>query len=381
MNVPMEVEFNRPAKYTRMEVLGAGACGETVRIRDEAMDAEFVAKKYCPVVSESDDANTFEELLRRFRDEARILFRLNHPNVVRVFNYFDYSEHKTSYIIMEYVEGSEILDFLKANPAAADRVFEGVVAGFGHLQLRGVLHRDIRPANILVSENGNPKIIDFGFGKQIEVDASAEEKSISLNWWCEIPPEFGEGIYDFQTEVYFVGKLFQLAVETCQLSDFKYLRLLGKMCEKDRARRTASFADIQREILRGKFSDLSFTETEISTYRAFAEELSELISSISADARLESDPQTIVSKLEELYRKTMLEETLVAPNKLAQIFVKGDFKYWTSAKVYVETMLKFLELLRGLSEEKKGIVLENLVLRLEAKERTRDSYVDDEIPF
>ncbi|WP_170429270.1 serine/threonine protein kinase [Ruegeria arenilitoris] len=382
MSKTKKIEFNRPAKYTLLDVLGNGACGETVRLRDEGMDADFVAKKYLPIISENQDPALFSELLGRFRDEARILFRLNHPNVVRVFNYFDYSEYKTSYILMEYVSGLELLDYLKQNPANADRVFEGVVDGFAHLQLRGVLHRDIRPANILIEESGTPKIIDFGFGKEIDLEQSTDDrKSISLNWWCETPPEFDDSIYDFQTEVYFVGKLFQLAIQECGLSDFKYRLLLVSMCDPDRASRTGSFEDVKRSINEGKFSELSFSDGEIDTYRKFAGALSEVVSSIRSDARFDRDPGKVLGKLEELYRKTMLEEKLAAPNKLVSVFVLGAFRYWTSTEIEVETLLKFIELLRGLSEEKRSIVLDNLILRLEASERTEPKLEDDDIPF
>lgn len=385
MSIPEKIEFNRPAKYQRIDVLGSGACGETVRIRDEGMDAEFVAKKYCPVISKDDEPDLFHELLNRFRDEARILFRLNHPNIVRVFNYFDYSEYHTSYIIMEYISGSEILDHLRLHPANADRVFEGVVAGFAHLQSRNVLHRDIRPANIMIDDTGVPKIIDFGFGKHIGNGGDTMEgKSISLNWWCETPPEFSEGTYDFQTEVYFVGKLFQQAVESCNLDYFKYRLLLGSMCEPDRANRVESFSVVQGKIARGKFAELSFSNEEISTYRKFADQLTSLVSSVEADARFERDGDVIVTKLEELHRKSMLEETLPAPNNLAKILIVGGFRYWKNTDVYVEVVQKFVELLRGLSEEKRGVVVENLIMRLEAVERTAAkvySDIDDEIPF
>ncbi len=302
MHKAKTIEFNRPAKFTLLEVLGSGACGETVHIRDEGMDADFVAKKYLPIISEEENPGLFLDLLGRFRDEARILFRLNHPNVVRVFNYFDYSEYKTSYIVMEYVSGLELLDYLKKNPANADRVFEGVVDGFTHLQARGVLHRDIRPANILIDETSTPKIIDFGFGKEIGLGQREDDrKSISLNWWCETPPEFADNIYDFQTEVYFVGKLFQLAIQECGLSDFKYRLLLISMCESDRSRRTQSFEDVKRSINEGKFAELSFSDGEVETYRNFAGELSEVVSSIQSDARFDRDPTKVLVKLEALY--------------------------------------------------------------------------------
>ena len=340
-----EIEFNRPAKYTLVEELGSGACGATVLLRDEGMGTDLVAKKYRPFFQEGEDDALYAELLNRFRDEARILFRLNHPNIVRVFNYYDYPEIKTAYIVMEYIEGSELLDFLNDNPFAAERVFEGIVDGFSHLQDEGVLHRDIRPANILVRPSGTPKIINFGFGKALEKEGVSDDpKSISLNWWCETPPDFVDGIYDFQTEVYFVGKLFEKALSDGGLTEFKYKLLVGRMCEPDRQLRIDSFQQIQTQISLGKFDELAFSEPEISTYREFAGQLS-------------------------------------APNKLAGVFIHGAFSYWKNSEIQVSTIQRFITLLRGLTEEKKGIVIENLTARLDASERTDPPYLGDEIPF
>lgn len=324
---PKGIEFNRPTKYGFIKELGSGACGATVLLRDEGMNCEFVAKKYRPIVTKDDDNEMFQELLRRFRDEARILFRLNHPNVVRVFNYYDYPEFDTAYILMEHVSGDEFLDFLKNQPSDVDRIFEGVVDGFAHLETMRVLHRDIRPANIMVDRDGVPKIIDFGFGKQLEAGSEdLDAKSISLNWWCDTPPEFQDGIYDFQTEVYFIGKLFQLAINEIGLSGFKYRILLGNMCEPDRQLREQSFHDVQSKINRGKFEDLDFSAEEIATYREFADELLSVVSSVSSDARFERDVAKLLAKLESLYRSTMLEESLSAPNKLVSLFVLGAFR-------------------------------------------------------
>jgi serine/threonine-protein kinase len=380
LSLPSQIEFNRPAKYRIVKVLGRGACGETVQIRDDDMGCDFVAKKYQPVVSESANPSLFKDLLARFRDEARILFQLNHSNVVRVFNFYNYEEHRTSYIIMELVSGSNVLEYIGDNPANADKIFEGVIAGFAHLQERKVLHRDIRPQNILVSDGGVPKIIDFGFGNRIEFEEIGKEKSISLNWWCDIPPEFGSGIYDLQTEVYFVGKLFQMAVEEHNLTDFKYMRLLREMSEPDRGRRIESFSDVQRSIFEGKFSALVFSESEIKVYREFSASLVEIFSSIQSDAKFERDTTKIIGHLEGLYRRAMLEENLAAPINLARVFISGSFRYWKNVEFEVVLLRNFIELLKGVSEERRRIVIENLIMRLEGIERTEPDF-GDEIPF
>jgi len=384
MTIPEQIEFNRPAKYKYVQILGNGACGETIHIRDEGMACDFVVKKYRPIFLEAENFDLFSELLRRFKEEARILFSLNHPNVVRVYNFFDYSEHKTSYIVMEYVSGKDLLEYLSEHPENADRVFEGVIDGFVHLAESSILHRDIRPANILINNHGAPKIIDFGFGKQISEELGVfDDKSISLNWWCEIPPEFGDGVYDFKTEVYFVGKLFQLAMKECSLSDFKYRNLLTGMSEADRDERTDSFRDVQRLIVQGKFDEIKFSHFDIKKYRAFVDELISAVSTIQSDAKFEKNPEKIINRLETLYKKTMLEEFIPLSTKLISIFISGgEYRYWKRSSIRVDSLKNFIELIRGASGERRNIILENVLMRLEAVDRKDPEIdLDDEIPF
>ena len=283
--LPTEIEFNRPRKYRTIRVLDGGACAQTALVHDDDMGIDLVIKKYQPIVSAKDEPRFYRELLDRFRDEAKILFKVNHPNIVRVFNFFDYREANTSYIVMEFVEGDDILSFLSKNAIDCEKVFEKLISGFAHLEGRGILHRDIRPMNILVTAGGDPKIIDFGFGKVVDGIERNESKSISLNWWCDPPPEFSESLYDFQTEVYFLGKLFEQAIQANSLSDFKYLNLVRKMCEPSRASRFASFSEINKSIIGGKFRNIDFSENEIEIYRDFSHELFHHFSEIDQNAK------------------------------------------------------------------------------------------------
>ena len=100
---------------------------------------------------------------------------------------------------MESIDGHEIDNYLRQHPENINEIFFQVIEGFTHLENRSILHRDIRPQNILVDTKGTVKIIDFGFGKQIQAEEDFG-KSISLNWWCEIPLDFKDKIYDFKTK-------------------------------------------------------------------------------------------------------------------------------------------------------------------------------------
>lgn len=381
--ISKEIEFNRPKKYRVVDVLGRGACGETLRLHDDDMDVDVVVKKYSPIISKESAPQQFQELIERFRSEARILFQLNHPNIVRVFNYYDYSESDTSYIIMEYVSGLDIVEYIDHNPIEFDLVFEKVIGGFEHLEREGILHRDIRPSNILVSGSGEPKIIDFGFGKQIDVDLTIENKSISLNWWCEAPPEFSQSIYDSQTEVYFVGKLFEHIIQEASLSGTKYANTVAKMCSAPRAHRYQSFKEVLRVLNQELFEDIDFTDDEISTYRMFADGLSRIFSTIGPSANFAREVSTIIDGLESLYQTVRLERDLPDPVGLCRVFVSGEFRYFKSNTLEVHLVANFLNLLKTLSGSRKEIVIANLISRLDAipKSEPKPMTLDDGIPF
>ena len=382
-----EVEFNRPKKYRTIGVLGSGACGETVHIYDEDMGVDIVVKKYCPFFPKADDQKLFDQLIERFRDEARILFQLNHPNVVRVFNYYDYSEYDTAYILMEYISGADIVSHLKKAPLSFDQVFEKVVGGFEHLELKGILHRDIRPANILVTSEGEPKIIDFGFGKRFDLNQSDRGKSIDLNWWCEEPPEFADSIYDDQTEVYFVGKLFEHITNEVPVHGSKYEKLIARMSAKAREKRFVSFRQISKAINEERFDEVEFTEAEKNLYRRFVDQLREVFSEIDASSVYNKDASLLLDNLEALYKTVMLEQFLPEPVKLCRVFVSGTYRYYKNTEVSVDLMREFTRFLRAMTGEKRDIVIANIFSRLDAvprpvpKPKDFDADFDDEIPF
>lgn len=380
--LPKTIEFNRPAKYKALKRLGAGACGETVLVHDENMDCHFVVKKYSPYFAKNESPEEFLELLKRFNYEARILFRLNHPHICRVYSYYDYKESNTAYILMEFIDGENIVDFSNSNPSMLDTIFEKVIDGFAHLEEKNILHRDIRPANILVDQAGNPKIIDFGFGKRLEDTSEDAGKSISLNWWCETPPEFTRSVYDFQTEVYFVGKLFELIITEEDLSSFKYMKLVRTMCERNRDKRYKNFAQIRKDVTTGQFEELSFSDWETESYRNFANSLCQIMSTIDRSAKYERENDKIINGLEGVYRRSMLEESVSATDDLALCFIKGPFRYWTSRDFETEVLKDFLSMLKSLSADKQTIVLENLLARLDTIEKTKPKLdIDDDIPF
>ncbi len=157
------IPFIRRRDYLFVRALGKGACGETVLLRDDMIDRNFVCKKYSPF-SEIHR----EELFSGFLREIKLLHEIHHPNIVRVFNYFLYTETLSGYILMEHVDGPDIEDFITSHPDTISDIFRQTINGFAYLESINILHRDIRPQNILITTDGRVKIIDLGFGKRVQ---------------------------------------------------------------------------------------------------------------------------------------------------------------------------------------------------------------------
>jgi serine/threonine-protein kinase len=253
-----------------------------------------------------------------------------------------------------------------------------VLDGFEHLEKHDVLHRDIRPQNILVTLDGIAKIIDFGFGKR--VGASTDfEKSISLNWWCEPPLEFKDAVYDYKTEVYFVGKLFEKILRQSEIGGFQYGVALAHMCASDPALRIESFSKVRQEVLAGKLRDMSFTDDELGSYRAFARSLSTAVSKIERGAKYFAVAE-VERKLDSLYRSVMLEEILPSNSGLVGCFVNGSYFFSRRNTVEVDVVRSFVDLLRSCARDKKEVVISNIHTRLDAVQRY-DDQADLDIPF
>lgn len=367
------IQFIRQHDYVFVRELGQGACGRTVLLCDDLIDEHFVCKKYCPY-----DEDRRPELYLNFVRETKMLHRLYHENVVRVFNYYLYPDRLSGYILMEFVDGQDVDEFLAANPERVNEVFLQAIAGFSHLEVNGILHRDIRPQNLMVGGDGIIKIIDFGFGKAIEVPEDFD-KSVSLNWWCEPPEDFTNDVYDFSTEVYFVGKLFERIIQENGLDQFKYTGMLGRMCQRSPADRVSSFLEVQRHLQSERFFEIAFTEIEVASYRCLADEIEAHVPKIENDTKYQEDFEKAITAIDNAYRDFMLEEFVPDSATVASCFIRGAYRYRKKG-FPVAAVKEFLQMIKGTSPEKRRIIMSNLYTRLDAIDRYRLP-PDDEIPF
>ncbi|CAM4495113.1 protein kinase family protein [Paenibacillus typhae] len=253
------VKFNSMKNFRHLSPLGAGGTGDAHLFKDETTDMLFAFKKYSPKGS-----NDTDDTFRRFVDEIKILFKVSHHNIVRNFNYYLYPEAKSGYLQMEYVDRVAIHKFEPTFRKTWTDIFKEVIYAFEYLEENQILHRDIRPSNIMIDKDENVKIIDFGFGKKLQVEEK-EGRSVFLNWpVTQLPNETQlEGVYNHQTEIYFIGKLFQSILrDRIKKDNFKFDYIVDKMTKIDPCDRYGSFNEISQVISAGVMSEINFSNLE-----------------------------------------------------------------------------------------------------------------------
>jgi len=370
------IKFIRRKDYKLIKEVGQGGFGKTVLLHDETIDSLFVCKKYSPYHEELQ-----EEFYKNFIQEIKLLHLVSHENIVRVFNYYLYPEKFTGYILMEYIKGDNIENFLHDHPESINEIFIQIVEGFRYLESVKILHRDIRPQNILVDDSEKAKIIDFGFGKKV-VYKKDFNKSVSLNWWCDPPNDFNDNLYDHSTEVYFVGKLFEKAILENDIEVFGYKEILNQMIKMDKKDRFESFNEINRAILNKENISINFDEPEKETYRWFADGLIQLYAKIETDSQYVNDVNKIIENLEKTYKKNLLEESLQNSVELTRCFVSGEYHYKKNETIYVSCLKAFIEFLKNNPKEKQKVIINNIQNRLDSIERYANlPFSNDDIPF
>ncbi len=151
-------------KYEIRHQLGRGAMGIVYEGYDPFIQRTVALKTIRKELLDQDQAM---EMLARFQREAQAGGRLNHPNIVAIYDYGE--DQETAYIAMEYIKGKELKELFAENTRFALPTIVGIMSqlllALNYSHQHGVVHRDIKPANIIVMEDGQVKIADFGIAR------------------------------------------------------------------------------------------------------------------------------------------------------------------------------------------------------------------------
>jgi len=150
-------------RYRLLELLGQGGMATIYRARDAQLERDVAVKLLRSELGRDPD------FLARFRDEARAAASLSHPNIVAVH---DFGEDESGpYIVMELVEGQDLASIIRETGALAPRQAARVSAEVGKAlhaaHVRGIVHRDVKPSNVLVGRDGRVKVADFGIARAL----------------------------------------------------------------------------------------------------------------------------------------------------------------------------------------------------------------------
>ena len=168
-------QSRRVGPYEILDTLGSGGMGTVYLARDPRLDRRIALKFIDAERFSSDDSDAQQRLLH----EARAASGLNHPNICQVYDVG--GEGRESWIAMEYVEGESLSSMIRGRgltPDATVHLGRQIAEGLGHAHQRGILHRDLKSANIVCDRDGRPKILDFGIARRLPKDNGKESTRI-----------------------------------------------------------------------------------------------------------------------------------------------------------------------------------------------------------
>ena len=155
-------------EYLILDKIGAGAMGKVYKAKHRRMHRIVALKVLPPHVS------AMPRIIDRFFREVQVAARLTHPNVVAAYDSGE--SHGLHYLVMEYVEGQDLLAYADANAplavATAVELLRQSAEGLAYAHEQNIVHRDVKPSNILVTADGQAKILDLGLARITEDDAS-----------------------------------------------------------------------------------------------------------------------------------------------------------------------------------------------------------------
>jgi eukaryotic-like serine/threonine-protein kinase len=205
LSLPSGTRVGYFGDYELLKVLGEGGMGIVYKARQLSLNRPVAVKMF--------KASRFPSAgeVRRFQNESEAVARLDHPNIVPVFEVGQYEDQH--YFSMKLVAGESLdkrpKDYL-SNPRRAAALVATIAGAVHHAHQRGILHRDLKPANILIDSEGQPHVTDFGLAKRVEGDSELTQSGAILGTPAYMAPEQASGkrgAVTTSTDVYGLGAI------------------------------------------------------------------------------------------------------------------------------------------------------------------------------
>ncbi len=195
-------------RYEILERIGVGGMGDVYRARQRSMDRLVAIKVLRRSLFENDRA------VARFHNEIKVAARLNHPNIVHSYD-ADITDG-LNLLVMELVEGAKLSDYVKdrgsLTPREAALITTEIAKGLNYASQQGMIHRDIKPQNIMVLEDQSVKITDFGLAKFMLANSSGDDGSLTMEGEVFGTPDYiapeqirDSGTADTRSDIYSLG--------------------------------------------------------------------------------------------------------------------------------------------------------------------------------
>lgn len=196
--------------YRILEQLGRGGMATVFKAYHAALDRYVAIKALHPAFMEDPNFHA------RFQREARVVAKLEHPNIVPIYDFAEYEDRP--YLVMKYIEGETLKARLgQGNIEQADliQIVESIGTGLFYAHQKGILHRDVKPSNVLLGFDGRVYLADFGLARIAQAGESTLSSDMMLGTPQYISPEqaMGLGELDERTDIYSFGvMLYEMAV-------------------------------------------------------------------------------------------------------------------------------------------------------------------------
>ena len=190
-------------KYKITKLIGEGGMASVYEAEHEMLGTKVAIKVLNPILS----ANA--EIKTRFRNEAKLMASLDHPNITKVID-FDEQPQQLS-IVMEFLNGEDLDQKIKRNGPLSEKeisdIFSQTLSAFQYAHEKGIVHRDIKPSNIFILSNGHVKILDFGIAKLFGQGNEMTQTGTQMGTPIYMSPEQvkGDKSIDHRSDIYSLG--------------------------------------------------------------------------------------------------------------------------------------------------------------------------------